>query len=78
MELFCTMTMLEFICPAATIKIKTEIQTSPHLAYSPDFTAPDYHIFTLLVDVLCGHQFANDDEIKNLVHMWLCLQVGTF
>jgi hypothetical protein len=44
---------------------------------SPDLTPSDYHFFWQLSDVLCGHWFAND-EVKDTVHMWLCMQLKTF
>jgi histone-lysine N-methyltransferase SETMAR len=43
-----------------TIK-KLKFELLPHPAYSPDLIPSDYHIFELLKDALCGHQFANDE-----------------
>jgi hypothetical protein len=36
----------------------------------PDLSPYDYHIFGLLRGMLCGCQFANDDEV-DMVHTWL-------
>jgi hypothetical protein len=32
----------------------------------------------MLKDVLHGCQFANDEEVKDTIHMWLCEQLKTF
>jgi hypothetical protein len=35
-------------------------------------------MFRLSKDVLHGHQFANDEEVKDVVHTWLSKQLKTF
>jgi hypothetical protein len=39
---------------------------------SADLVTPDYHISGLLKDALCGHQFANSEEVKDMMHVALC------
>jgi hypothetical protein len=45
---------------------------------SPDLAASDYRIFGPLKDALCGCQFANNEEVKVMLHTWLCAQLQTF
>jgi len=50
----------------------------PHLAHSPDLAPSDYHIFRLSKDALHRPQFAKNEKVKNMVHIWLCTQPKTF
>jgi histone-lysine N-methyltransferase SETMAR len=49
-----------------------------HPPYSPDLTRSDYHLFGPLRDALRGRHFANDKELKEVVHAWLVTQPKTF
>jgi hypothetical protein len=49
-----------------TQKLKSEV--FPHPAISPELAPLDYQIFRPHKDALCGHQFANNEEVKNVVH----------
>jgi hypothetical protein len=49
-----------------------------HPAYSPNFAPSDYHILGPLKDMLHGCQFANDEEVKDMVYVWLHAQPKTF
>jgi hypothetical protein len=60
------------------IMSKLKFKLLPHTAYSPELTPSDYYSFRLLKDAIHGHQFANDEEVKNKVHMWLHAQPKTF
>jgi hypothetical protein len=51
-------------------KLKFELFLHP--VYSPDHAPSDYHIFGLQEDGLHGCRFANDEEVKDMAHTWLC------
>jgi hypothetical protein len=55
---------------AVTIEMiqKLKFELLPNPAYSLDITQFDYHIFRLLKNILCGFQFANEEEVKDAVH----------
>jgi len=57
---------------------ETEISGSPPSIHSPNLSPSDYHIFRLLKHMICGCQFANNEEVKDMVRMWLCAQLKTF
>jgi hypothetical protein len=57
---------------------KLKFELLPHPAYSPHLAPSHYGIFRLLRDVLCGHQFANNEEVTDTVHIWLHMQPKTF
>jgi hypothetical protein len=57
-------------------KLKFRLLTDP--SYSPDLAPSDYHIFRPLTDVLHGYQFANDEEVKDMVHTWFFVQLKPF
>jgi histone-lysine N-methyltransferase SETMAR len=45
-----------------------------HPPYSPDLAPSDSHLFGPLKEDLRGHRFADDDEVKEVVHDWLRIQ----
>jgi hypothetical protein len=61
--------------PTAAIEAITKLKFEffPHPAHSPDFTPSDYHISGLLRGVPCSYCFANDREVKDVVHVWICM-----
>jgi hypothetical protein len=67
---------------AATIENiqKLNFEFLPHPPYSPDLapSAPsDYHLFGSLKKKLRGHRLGSDEEVKQMVHTWLCDQQKT-
>jgi histone-lysine N-methyltransferase SETMAR len=54
--------------------IDLRLECIPHPAYSPDLAPSDYHVFGPLKEALSGKKFSTDDEIKEVVHRWLCSQ----
>jgi hypothetical protein len=54
------------------------LECIPHPAYSLDLTLSDYHVFGPLKEALGGKKFSTDDEIKEVVHRWLCSQSEEF
>jgi histone-lysine N-methyltransferase SETMAR len=56
---------------------KLKFKFLAHPAYSPHLAQSDYHIRPLKA-VLHRLQFANDEEIKDVVHMLLYAQLETF
>ena len=38
------------------------LEVLPHLPYSPDLAASDYHLFGLMKKMLAGQKFASDTE----------------
>lgn len=42
-----------------------------HLPYSPDLAPTDFHVFHYLKSHLGGKSFHNDEEIKDVIEMWL-------
>jgi hypothetical protein len=46
--------------------------------YIPDLAPLDYQMFGPLTEALCGQRFAHDDEVKDVMHTWLWLQLKTF
>lgn len=49
----------------------------PHLSYSLDWAASDYHLFPKLF--FYGQKFSTDEEVKAAVHDYLAgLEVNTF
>jgi hypothetical protein len=57
---------------------RVKFELLPHSVYNPDLTPYGYHIFKVLKDVLCGHQFTNNKEVKDPAHKWLHMQLKTF
>jgi len=59
---------------AETIEIiqKLKFEFLPHPAYSTDLTPDDHHIFRLLRDALRGCQFANNEEVKDVICASTC------
>jgi Holliday junction resolvasome RuvABC endonuclease subunit len=49
----------------------------PHPSYSPHITPSDYHISRKFKEALCGCQFANNEEVNDMVHTWLQTQEKT-
>ena len=49
-----------------------------HPAYSPDLAPSDFHLFGPLKNAPRGRRFAAHDEVKEVVHDWLCSQPQTF
>jgi histone-lysine N-methyltransferase SETMAR len=45
-----------------------------HPAHSPDLAPSDFHLFGLLKEALGGRRFRCDEDVKNVVHQWLCAQ----
>jgi hypothetical protein len=80
MKLFSIMTMLDLIQQQQSLKTiqKLKFELLPHPAYSPILTTYNYHISGLLKHVLHGCQFANNEEVKDMMHMWLRAQPKTF
>jgi len=56
---------------------KLKFRHFPHPTYSPDLTPSDYHIFGPLINALHRYQFANDEEVKDVVLMLLHVQLKT-
>jgi hypothetical protein len=54
------------------------LECIPHPAYSPDLAPSDYHVFGPLKEALGGKKFSTDNEIKEVVHRWLCSQSEEF
>jgi histone-lysine N-methyltransferase SETMAR len=50
----------------------------PHSANSPDLAPSNYHMYGPLKDALHGCQYANSEDVKDKVYMWLCMQLKTF
>ena len=50
----------------------------PHLLYSPDLTASDFHAFGPLKEVMGGKSFRSDEEVQQAVHEWLHSQPKDF
>jgi hypothetical protein len=57
---------------------KLKSQLLPHPGHSLDLSPSDYHIFWLLEDVFGRQWFANDEEVKDVMHTWLHTQPKTF
>jgi histone-lysine N-methyltransferase SETMAR len=49
-----------------------------HPPYSADLIPSDFHLFGPLKEALRGCRFADDDEVKEAVHDWLCTQPKRF
>jgi len=73
------MTMLDLIQQQQSLKTiqKLKFELLPHPAYSPILTTYNYHISGLLKHVLHGCQFANNEEVNDMVHTWLQTQEKT-
>jgi hypothetical protein len=54
------------------------LECIPHPAYSLDFAPSDYHVFGPPKEALSGKKFSTDNEIKEVVHRWLCSQSEEF
>jgi hypothetical protein len=52
--------------------LKCEIFNCP--AYSPVLAPLDYHLFGPLYATFRGHWFADEVQLKEVVHDWLCTQ----
>jgi hypothetical protein len=48
------------------------------LSHSPNLGPFDYRMFGWLKEALCGQRFVTDDEVKDVVQMWLHSQLKTF
>jgi len=54
------------------------LEVLPHLPYSPDLAASDYHLFGLMKKMLAGQKFASDTEVQSVVSQWLVQQPASF
>jgi histone-lysine N-methyltransferase SETMAR len=65
---------------AATIETiqKLNFELLPHPPYSPYLAPNDYYLFGSLKKALQGCQLGTDEEVKQMVHTWLCDQPKTF
>jgi hypothetical protein len=62
---------------ATEIIWKLKFELFSHLAYNPDVVPYDFHTFGLLKYVLHGEWSANDEKVKDAVHMLLHTQPKT-
>jgi hypothetical protein len=62
--------------PHTPLKLKWDVL--PHLPYSPDLAASDYHLFGPIKGVLGGKRFRNNDEVIAAVQSWIHKQPKTF
>jgi histone-lysine N-methyltransferase SETMAR len=56
---------------------KLNFEFLPHPPYSPDLAPSDYHLFGSPKKKLWGRRFGSDEEVKQVVHTWLCDQQKT-
>jgi hypothetical protein len=42
-----------------------------HPSHSPDLATSDYHLFSKLKESLGGKTFSKDDEVQDMVIMWI-------
>jgi hypothetical protein len=54
---------------AVEMMLKLEFELLHHPACNPDLIPFVFHVFKPLRGVLHGCQFANDEEVKDMVHM---------
>jgi hypothetical protein len=47
-------------------------------AHSPDLAASDFHLVLHVKKLQAGQKFHEDEDVKNKVTMWLCVQVEEF
>ena len=57
---------------------KLNFEVLDHPPYSTNVAPSDYHMFGPLKEVLRGHRFISDQELKEAVHAWLAAQPKTF
>jgi hypothetical protein len=57
-------------------KLKWEVMEHP--AHRPDVLPSDFNFFGPHKEVLGGRRFPCDEDVKNVVHQWLCEQPKTF
>jgi transposase len=46
----------------------------PHPPYSPDLAPSDFHLFPKMKKHLRGQHFHSNEDIKNEIKKWLCVQ----
>jgi histone-lysine N-methyltransferase SETMAR len=63
---------------AATTTIETTQKLNFKLLPHPDLAPRDYYLFGSPKKALRGRQFGSDEEVKQVVHTWLCDQPKTF
>jgi histone-lysine N-methyltransferase SETMAR len=57
---------------------KLNFEVLEHPPYSPDLALLDYHLFNPIQQALRGRQFTMEQQLNEMVHVWLVSQPKVF